>query len=85
MRGLNTELGHKVGSRSGLIRGPNNHQLSDEFFPVRGFSRLAGYSEDAGVEDCIQQHHSSRVSGSSLRDEARKGGSSVIPECSTVS
>jgi hypothetical protein len=57
MRGLNTEIGHEVVARSGLLRGPGCHQLLTEFFPVRGFSQSAGNWEDAAVEDCIQQHH----------------------------
>jgi hypothetical protein len=37
MRGLNTEIGHEVDSRSGLSRGPVYHQLLIEFFPLEGF------------------------------------------------
>jgi hypothetical protein len=37
MRGLNTEIGHEVATRSGLLRGPGYHQLLTEFFPLEGF------------------------------------------------
>jgi hypothetical protein len=40
---------------SGLLRGPAHFQIVPSFFPSRVFS-ATGEREDAGVEDCIQQH-----------------------------
>ena len=51
---------HDVGTRSGLSRGPDYFQLSKSFFPSRVFS-ATGNREDAGVEDCIQQHQKERI------------------------
>jgi hypothetical protein len=75
---------NEVGTCTGRSRGPVHHQLLAEFFPVRGFSRLTGEREDAGVEDCIPWNniscsHDTKTGSEASGQKLMGGEDSVTP------